>query len=376
MKKYGDYLVVGSGAVASAVMTALSEKGVSFSVSIENENYIHRQDLFDASTYMFFSGLGGLANYWHSVIDSHWFDEEKNEIDLHLLKLFGINSITNRNSEVIPLKALRPKSLFKKFTPLHIFSTCKYIGPSRNGARVYFKDGENSFFKKVFICTGALSANDILVNSGLATLSETLSDHVIGYSEDLFHNVNHTYIVSDRIKWGFTRRYEPRSNYKFTYRSNFSHSLHNPKDKSIYSGSNIEIIKKIFRKASISFVKEAMSLRYGITLSKPISYRKFYQINMPNCYFRKKNRFIVNDKIVKDTLGLTNENIQSNSLLSGIHFYNSLSRVDSDIVVRDSCRDRNIFLFTSGFDFNPGPFHFTYYLMKNAYISVINSIVE
>lgn len=376
MNKYGDYLVVGSGAVASAVMAALTEKGASFSLSIENENYIHRQDLFCASTYMYFSGFGGLANYWHSVIDSHWFDKKENENDLYLLNLFGINSIANDNSEVIPLKALRPKSLFKKFSPLHIFSSCTHISPAQNGVHVYFKDGENLFFKKVFICTGALSANDILVKSGLATLSESLSDHLIGYSEDLFHNVNHSYIVNDRIKWGFTRKYDPRGNYKVTYRSNFSHSLHSPTNKSIYSGSNIEIIKKIFRKGSISLLKEAMSLRYGIILSKPISYRKFYQINIPNCYFRKKNRFIVNDKIVKDTISQTNENIQLNSLLSGIHFYNSLFRVDSDIVVRDSCRDRNIFLFTSGFDFNPGPFHFTYYLMKNAYISAINSIFE
>jgi len=376
MKKYGDYLVVGSGAVASAVMTALSEKGVSFSVSIENENYIHRQDLFDASTYMFFSGLGGLANYWHSVIDSHWFDQEKNEIDLHLLKLFGINSIANRNSEVIPLKPLRPKSLFKKFAPLHIFKASERIISAKNGVRVYFKDGENTLFKKVFICTGALSNKDILVKSGLAKLSENLSDHVIGYSEDLFYNISDAYIVSDRIKWAFARKYELESNFKSTFRPIFSERPPNPKNKSIYSGSSIEVMKNIFSKASIPLIKEAISLRYGIQLSKPVSYRKFYQINIPNCYVKSKNKFIVNDKLIKNTLNSTKENVQSESLLSGIHFYNSLSKVDSDVIVRKSSREGKIFLFSSGYDFNPGPYHFTYYLMKNAYNSIIESIVE
>ncbi len=376
MKKYGEYLVVGSGAIAMAAMAALTKRGIGFSVSVENENYLQRQELFNASTYIYFCGFGGLANYWHSVIDSHWFDRDKTEADLNLLNLFGIERIADMNSEVIPLKPFRPKSLFKKFTPLQIFKASQRIVSSKNGVRVYFKDGENILFKKVFICTGALSNQDLLVKSGLAKSSDTLSDHIIGYSEDLFYNISDSYIVSDRMKWAFARKYELQSNFKSTYRPIFSERHLNPKNKLIYSGSSFEIMKNIFSNASIALIKEAISLRYGIRLSKPISYRKFYQINVPNCYVKSQNKFIVNDKLIENTLNSAGENIQSGSLLSGIHFYNSLSRVDSDVIVRKSSREGKIFLFTSGYDFNPGPYHFTYYLMKNAYNSIIESIVE
>jgi hypothetical protein len=376
MKKYGDYLIIGSGAIATAAMAALTQRGVCFSVSVENEDYLHRQELFCASTYIYFSGFGGLANYWHSVIDSHWFDRDKTDADLNLLKLFGIERIADINSEVIPLKPFRPKSLFKKFAPLHVFKASQRIVSSKNGVRVYFKDGENTLFKKVFICSGVLSNKDILVTSGLAKFSDTLSDHVIGYSEDLFYNISDSYIVRDRMKWAFARKYDLESNFKSTYRPIFSQRPPNPKNKSIYSASSIEIMKNIFSKASIPLIKEAISLRYGIRVSKPVSYRKFYQINIPNCYVKSQNKFIVNDKLIENTLNSTGENIQSGSLLSGIHFYNSLSRIDSDVLVRKSSREGKIFLFTSGYDFNPGPYHFTYYLMKNAYTSILESIVE
>jgi hypothetical protein len=376
MKNYGEYLVIGSGAIAMAAMAALTKRGIGFSVSVENEDYLHRQELFNASTYIYFSGFGGLANYWHSVIDSHWFDRDKTDEDLNLLKLFGIERIADINSEVIPLIPFRPKSLFKKFAPLQVFKASQRIVSSKNGVRVYFKDGENTLFKKVFVCTGALSNQDLLVKSGLAKFSDTLSDHIIGYSEDLFYNISDSYIVSDRMKWAFARKYELQSNFKATYRPIFSQRPPNLKNKLIYSGSSFEIMKNIFSKASISLIKEAISLRYGIRVSKPVSYGKFYQINIPNCYVKSKNKFIVNDKLIKNTLNSTRENIQSGSLFSAIHFYNSLSRVDSDVIVRKSSREGKIFLFTSGYDFNPGPYHFTYYLMKNAYNSIIESIVE
>jgi hypothetical protein len=326
-----------------------------------------------------YQGRGGLGNYWHNVIDLGLFDLKNDAEDLKYVfqNISTLNpNLSLSNQEIIPFSSFRPSKLINRYIDrISLTSKCTALKLQNSSIKASFED-RTEIFDRVFICSGALNSSDILVNSDLAEQNENVSDHLIFY-EDNVHSLkakDKDFLTVDRIKGGFSRKYKLFEGFKVTYRPVYSNKKIEFRNKNIFSKTKKQILAKSLNPANYPIMLESLYLRYGLLLPTQF-YRRFIQVPLDECYSYKNNLLEVkNEKIDKLITTITNSNfeVSINSCASGIHYFNSIKNLDTNVGNFNSNVDKRILLLSSSYSFNPGPYHFTFKLIVSSYQIIKN----
>ena len=109
-------LVVGQGLIGSSFINSIaSEQKYEIYSSSEKSNSKGFVNLFDTRVPKYFSGIGGLGNFWHSVLDLSSLNNN-HFVNSWLVKTFighKKNIEKFQNLEFVPYFPIRPKHLFK-----------------------------------------------------------------------------------------------------------------------------------------------------------------------------------------------------------------------------------------------------------------------
>jgi len=370
-------LVVGSGLIGSSVAAFLSSFGVTdITISEETSEVKKHINLFDVATLSSFSGRGGLGNFWHNVIDLGAVDAEYSNEDL--LKMCDlISNMTplcfTHFHEVIPYSPIRPKKIIKKLAKTFEFlPKCTFLSKSDCSVTANFEGGIVRQFDRVFVCNGAMSSADILIESGLAERNETVSDHVIFYEDVVRSESDESkkYFKITRGPGYFSRPYETVGCAKLTYRPVYqggqSRAL---KNRAIYNNSKYRIIFKLLNPFNFLQFFESIYLRYGLLLPTK-KYRRFVQVAVDSCYYWKNDHLLVDTEKIQSVVSGLNSNgldISVGSGVSGIHFHNTVKNLDNDIGNFDDNLEAKIQLLAPSYQFEPGPYHFSFKLLVDSY---------
>ena len=370
-------LIVGSGLVGSSVVAFLSSFGVTdLTLSEETSNVKEYKSLFDVSTLSSFSGSGGLGNFWHNVLDLGAIDAEYKQEDLlNICKLIS-NMAPNHFlpfHEVIPYTPIRPKNVLSKLKKsLKFLPRCTLLAKGTGSVIAHFDGGIQENFDRVFVCNGAMSSANVLIESGLAERNDTVSDHIIFY-ENRVRSESHEsqkYLKTIRGYGYFSRPYETLGNAKLTYRPVYwgaqSRAL---KNRSIYNNSKYKIIIKLLNPLNFTQLFESIYLRYGLLLPTK-KYRRFAQVAVDDCYYWQNDQLLVDEKKIQSAVSSLNAqglDISNFSGISGIHFYNTVKNLDNDIGNFNDNESAAIQLLAPSYRFEPGPHHFSFKLLVDSY---------
>ena len=364
-------LIIGDGLVGASAIFTLCQKGLKdIYVSSHKHGDLKKQLLFNQEIPTSFEDKGGLGRLWHSVCDLGLLNRLNFHSSSLTKKLIGDIKF-DKDTEFVPFSPIRPVKILKKLN-YNVSPATKLIEPFENNVRVTFCDGSIDFFDKVLVCHGALPEEDCLINSDLAEISDTVSDHLVaqveGLKKSLFGEKKSESVVFS--KKGFTRNYRlfNDSEFKFkisarpTYNENRKKAFH--LDKGIYVGSTLDVFKRIISKASLNILKQSFFLRYGL-FSRSENWKGFINIAVKNCYIRKNGSFVVDKaKISQLSAFLLKHDLllDEDSLMSGIHFHNSYKSLSS-LVSNNKIDDRNIILIGPAYNFDVGAEHFTFQMM-------------
>jgi glycosyltransferase involved in cell wall biosynthesis len=362
-------LVVGDGLIGSSLIHSISKKrNFEIHVSGEKENVKRIKNIFNVNIPTSFGGSGGLGNFWHSVLDFTNIDKEE------ISKSFLIKRIINKdedlgdtfNSEFVPFFAIRPKQLLRNINFIKK-QTTKFIQILHDKkVMATFTDNNKEIYDKVFVCHGSFPKTDSLVNSGLAKRSLMVSDHLVAQVSGLEYKEEFT--KTRFLKKGHLRKYQVfeinGTNFKFNYRpiygndeNDFSH-----RDKGIYSKNLLSIFFKMITTLNFNFLKQSFYLRFGLNFPSK-NWTAFTQFFCEDSYIYKDGKLLINkDKIDEeisklDELGLK---VQSDSLMSGIHYSNVYSSLSEDISVNEANDINSVILLGSNFNHNGNEKHFTF----------------
>jgi len=354
--------VVGAGPIGSHLINFAKEQ-LSFAelyVSSPMVGETYKSKLFDGSHIIYKDSFGGLRDDWHKVVDCGILKGK-----FHSEKFNFLNKYFGQSLEFVPYNKRTSSS---KKNRLNLLPSAIKITDINLGVHVLFSDGQQIEFDYVFICHGALPEVDLLVNSGLATNSPTISDHILLQSNTITDNMPKDPDQQFRIGTkGFFRRYEHIfvNDYKIkkTSRRHFGSSSDVISTGLIYAESRLDFMKQFFDKINFSKLLNATSLRYGVPRYSDASY-DFYQFSLDDIYIRRKNNVL---KVNKDNVNVIHE-IRSTLcddglVFSGIHYHNTYEYLSPEISNRGNEKSR-IILITPQMDYSPSCHHFTADLMR------------
>ena len=374
MSRDEKVLVIGSGPVGATALFTLTRLGYkNILLSSHSEGKIKKQNLFGQNIPTSHEGVGGLGKYWHSVCD------------LGLLKQVGFlptalsleclgNTEFIKSQEFVPFRPLRPNRLLRK-SSYKLRPPVVKLASDQENVLAYYLGGEEESFDRVLVCHGAIPELDCLVNSDLAQLSPTVSDHLVAQvqsvDKELFLGKK-----EDRVFFsakGFRRSYvltdKATVKYKITARPNYDlggeRALH--LDKGIYVGSSSSIIGKLIKRGSYSLIRQSLFLRYGL-FRRSNSWTGFINILAKDCYKREGSQLVVDEaKLEQLRVRLEEEGLRltDDSLMSGIHYHNTYKSL-SPKVGNNQVSDQKIILIAPNYDFDVGAEHFTFRLMMMA----------
>lgn len=364
-------LVIGDGLVGTSAIYTLCKIGYTdVYVSSYKKGALKKQKLFNQEIPTSFEDTGGLGRLWHSVCDLGLLNRLNFEPSSLSKKLIGVTKFA-KNTEFVPYFPIRPAKILKTLK----YNSCppvKLIEPFKNNVKVTFNNKSVDFFDKVLVCHGALPSEDCLVNSKLAKLSDTVSDHLIAeislQKGPLLNKKKKESVTY--LKKGFIRNYFLFNDFEFkfkitarpVYKKGNAKAFH--LDKGIYVGNTIQVLKRILSKRSLNILKQSLYLRYGL-FSRSNHWKGFINIALPDCYIRKdKNLIIDKSKISNMTSYLRKKGLilDESSLMSGIHFYNSYKSL-SPFVSNNKVENKRIILLGPGYNFDVGAEHFTFHMM-------------
>lgn len=371
MPSKSKILVIGDGPVGASAISTLCRQGFhDIFVSRHTHGELKKESIFKQNIPTAYEGKGGLGRLWHSVCDLGLLCR-LDVLPSDLSKRWIGNIEFKEDSEFVPFFPIRPSKLITKLR-YGVRSSAVSLESLENNVAVTFSDGSVESFDKVLVCHGALPNTDCLVNSGLATLSNTVSDHLVAQVEGIDGPLFPRKKI-ERVEFskkGFVRKYlrydTGKFKFKMSARPNYGEKINKAfhMDKGIYVGSTFEVLKRIFRKASFNFIKQSFFLRYGI-FSRSESWTGFVNIAVKDCYKIKKGSLVVDESRIRELaidLAAHNFRLVESSLMSAIHFHNTYNYLSPE-VSNNVVSDKRIILLGPGYNFEVGAEHFTFQMM-------------
>ena len=367
-------LVVGQGLIGSSfINTIASEEKYEIYSSSEKSNSKGFVNLFDTKVPKYFSGIGGLGNFWHSVLDLSSLNDY-HFVNSGLVKKFighKKNIDQFQNLEFVPYFPIRPKHLFKgkKFYKKESTKLLKVLEDKK--FKQFFLARKWKFSIKYLFVMVLFQRNDVLIDSKLAKASMFMSDHLI-----VQVNSHEKETPKEKIKFlnkGHVREYKVETfegqvinlarGQFLKNKGAFSH-----KDKAIYSKNLFSIIKKMILNFDFDLLKQSIYLRFGILFASKY-WMTFVQFYCKDAYFFKDNELSINIDAIEREISKLNKNgltVESSTIMSGIHFSNSYLSLSDDISVNRYDDSKPITLIGSNYNFECSEKHFTFNLMLEA----------
>lgn len=367
-------LVIGDGPLGSAAVVTLCRLGCSnIFLSRHSKGDLVKKRLFGQDIPTTYEREGGLGRLWHSVCDLGLLNR-KGFVTSYISKKFIGDIDFPINTEFVPFLPIRPVRILKglKYDELPPVDS---LALSDGEVRVKFTNDKVKKFDKVLVCHGAMPNTDCLVNSGLATLSSSVSDHLVaeveGLEGPLFagkkrervafsgKGIFRSYIKNDTGE--FKYKISARPNYRGANRR----ALH--LDKGIYIGNTVQVVKRLMQRGSLEAIKQSLFLRYGL-FSRSKNWSGFINVAVKDCYIRNNGTLIVDDVRINDlkkSLEKDGFRLVEESLMSGIHFHNTYDYLSSD-VSNNIVSDKRVILVAPSYKFDVGAEHFTFQMMLTA----------
>lgn len=364
-------LVIGDGPLGASAFSTLCRLGCdNIFLSKHSKGGLIKKPLFGQNIPTSYESEGGLGRLWHSVCDLGLLNR-KGLISSYISKKLIGDIDFRENSEFVPWFPIRPVRLLKNLTyderpPVDSLELFDGV------VKVKFTNDKVESFDKVLVCHGAMPNNDCLVNSGLATLSSSVSDHLVGQVEGLKgplfagkkrqrvtfsgKGILRSYILKDVGEFKYKISTRPN------YRADKRRALH--LDKGIYVGSTFQVLKRLVLRGNLDAIKQSLFLRYGL-FSRSKNWTCFINVVVKDCYRRKNGTLIVDDSRINDLKSSLEQDglrLVDASLMSGIHFHNTYDYLSPD-VSNNMVGDERIILVGPGYDFDVGAEHFTFQMM-------------
>jgi len=353
-------LIIGGGVIASILSNYLSRKGLNHHVSIGCVDAPVNLNFMGSKLPYYASGIGGLGRYWHSVVDLAELTDPHPEV----CNIFGFDRRkSGQHAEFVPYFAYRP-ILRSTDTCNLIFSEAETI-EQLSPPKVRFSDGSSLEFDNVFVCHGALPRLDCLTNSGLASRSVFLSDHLVVSTKKVIRAQRS--VVSRSIR-GHYRNYEVRSiagiEAKITKRPTYSSKIIALTDKSLYTKPAGNIITSIYKTMSPRIALQALNLRYGILGS---NWQQIcLQVPVNGLYRISPSGYELNNGVYEKALEPLREDFEIDFASSAIHFFNTYSTLSKEVKNFEVPKNGGISLFTPQYEYRPRCHHFTASMANHA----------
>ena len=369
--------MVGTGPVGSAVIEHLKQtKLASIHVSEFASGHWVQQNAFGNNIPFYRLGEGGMRHAWHRVSDLSKATREEfcSELQSGVVKKFGVTkSVLNVASESDEVEFIPyfPRAWQNFATRLNDTVLRKPILRKlelrADKSETLFESGEKDTYDAVFMCAGIFGNTKILTDSGLASRTGFLGDHlVVSIDEQLPPPKNET--VLQRLSSGFLRRYETQGGFKVSYRPRGR----GQKNSFIYSRNSIELFSKLARQFDISTLKQALHLRYGFRTDSK-NWQRFVQVPLKDAYTWNGQKIFLNNESMSDLFTKLEHEFghQRFSIQSGIHYWGSVI----PIVGAKELAERNVFIL-GGAEWQTAPaYHFTFVNVLKA-IRCANQVLQ
>ncbi len=387
--KIFDVLIVGSGPTAFG---ALAGTGTNQSVAIvsHGKGDAYFKDSLGDNSHVF--RFGGGLDSWHGVSSLELFKKHFPK-DLKLATKFFCE--TYKESDVlvnhllndgiyIPSNKVSSKTLVDLIERRDCsFIVDEVIRVDRVGSLSKLVCRNTKLMaKKVIVCAGAVGTMRLLVASNLATKRNSIGNHVNGYcrynqktsrqERKVFRGANgHVKIVlSGDIKGKNFIIYSRPSFFDFR-NSNILE-----KYKSTYSRKEKEIYGLILKSFSPGLLVEAIYNRYGYWLGSGAA-NNYFQMESEGIYeLSDENKLNVNSKNLNtfvDNLRSDERfaDVTASSIVSGIHFYNTLVPDDSvGSVFKQNDWEKTVLIGDSSVLTSIGGAHHTFSIMAMNYLAM------
>ena len=338
----------------------LQDATIYISSPLEGKTYNAR--LFNGSHLIYKDSFGGLKRNWHNVVDCGI------QTGVFHSKIYNfLNPYVGKNFEFVPF--IKRKNIIKK-NRFDILPKARKILDIGDTIKVQFYDGSSRVFDYVFICHGALPIDDILVNSGLATCSNFVSDHLLLQSNEIFKSSDIYETRQIRLGLnGFVRSYKKFKvgdlMVKETIRRHFGASPETVSASAIYAENNKELLKQLIKISSFSSIFNATALRYGFPQTSEHCY-KFYQVAINDLYKNTyNNELSVNSDKLRLIECIRHELNCKNTFYSGIHYHNTYSSLENEVNNLGHGNSKLVLLSPQK-DYYPSCHHFTADLMRRS----------
>jgi len=348
MKIY-DIIIIGSGPSAYGILSGIPNNQYIAVISNTNQNEYNKDTLGDQTH---INNFGGGLDMWHGVSSFELFNKIKPQNIKHAIDFFKkeYDECSNysesfiNNRVYIPNKKINIGSLKKLIEKKKcdlIVDSVKILEEQNNYIKI-ISENTNYYAKKVCLCAGAIGTSKIAQNSGFGKRNKYISNHINGYAK-LNRKITTENLITTQAKNGHFKKYITGKikNDCFMMMDrpslfDFKNSATLQKYKTIYSRDKASIFSKILKSLSPGLVMEAVYNRYGYSFKKGLVNR-YFQIECNNIYSIDKNETI---KINNNNLNNFVSNLKLNNqfsdaslktIVSGIHFYNSLSSIDNNV---------------------------------------------
>lgn len=352
-----NILLVGSGVIGSSVLHEILSISADHNIVVCYDNSGRKDNVSVNGNQSIYrsSNFGGLGEFWHGVADMSYL------ADLGYLPKESLPS--NSRWEMVPWRVSRPhkkKNVVYRCDLAHLDVFSDFV-------RASFDDRSFVDFDIVFICHGVLPYSDVLVKSGLANSSTSVSDHLVFTTNRLSRKKRFDLVYTGK---GVLRPYDlietSVGQVKCTQRPVFGFNHIDPSSKMIYSSVNSYL--SVLKHLSLRSAFQASNLRFGFPDFVGIG-QDFYQIAVDDLFINDSGLLRLNQNSyfkVRDELCNFFE-LDDIDFMSGIHHWNSYSSIDSLYISnRTTDMSKRIFLLTSQFDFPSLPFHFTQFLVEES----------
>ncbi len=344
MEKY-DVVIIGGGATAYG---ALSGLGRNIRVAILTHAGVAADFVTDSeSDKVCVHKFGGGLDDWHGVssfdLFKKYFPDDIEFIKTYFCEQYSEKTDVANSLELNGLYIPNKKINVSKFVNLITERNCDVIVDDVKNLTIECGgvaiSCANTFViaDKVIICAGAIGTAKLLQSSGLAKKNNDIGNHLNGYcalnqKRNPYESVRMT--ANGHIKFVEKGQINGKSFLIYSRPSVFD--LKNPqklsKYKTTYSRQAVDIYGKIIKSKSLGLIVEALYNRYGYWFGNSNSNR-YFQIETEGLYQHVDNSIILNKKKFNELLALLRGlpqfvDIAENLSVSGIHFYNTLTRGD------------------------------------------------
>jgi len=347
MTKLYDLIIIGSGPICAGILHGIPDN-LSIAVITHGGYGGYEVDVNGDLTYA--NRFGGGLDEWHGVSSLALYKKHYPS-DMALAKEF-FSEIYMEREEIcecideshiyIPNKKIDLHNLVELIESLN----CDVIVGNVDSVNLesFYAEaiiGDARFrAKKIILAAGAIGSMRLLSNSGLGTPNAYIGNHINGYCN---FNVKppEGALSIKRGKGGHAKpivsgilsgheyiQYHRPSLFDFRYKDMLI------KNKSTYSRSKSEVYSKILRAMSPGLISEAIYNRYGYWIGGSNS-NVYYQIESTNVYYYDHQKKLI--LVDQNNLKSFNHSLKSDfgfkqlceeTIVSGIHFYNSVNPVD------------------------------------------------